>query len=133
MTSKRETVDQIYKLLISLVEDEEPQKQPKKTTRKTTKKKTTKKARTSNNSVATTKTHNNQRINKFDSMAEKNMFRDDVAIDRKLSIQPPSPRTRSYNTISVSCRVCGKKENLNPSLVSEPTRYKCNSCSRSGG
>ena len=133
MTSKRETVDQIYKLLISLVEEEEPQEEPKKPARKNTKKKTAKKPSAKSGRVAQTKTHSNQRVNKFDSMIEKNMFRDDIAIDRKLSIQPPSPRTRSFTTISVSCRVCGKKENLSPALVSEPTRYKCNSCSRSGG
>ena len=135
MTSKRETVDQIYKLLISLVEDDSPQEdtQTKKKTRRNTKKKTTKKPEVTTNQLAETSRNSNQRINKFDSMAEKNMFRDDIAIDRKLSVQPPCPRTRSYNTISVACRVCGKTETVNPSLVSETTRYKCNSCARSGG
>jgi len=131
MSNKRETVDKIYQLLISLVEEDEPVHQPA-PPKKTTKKKST------TNRISKTKTiqtneNSSQRLNKFDSMAEKNMFRDDIAIDRKLSVQPPCPRTRSYATIDVSCRVCGKTDKVNPALVSEPSRYKCNSCARSGG
>jgi len=130
MSNKKETVEQIYKLLMALVDDEEGQtieeeKPKKKSTRKTTPVK--------NKRVANSKKTKTVSTNKFDSMPERNMFKEDTAIDKKLRVLDPCPRTRSFNTIEVACRVCGKKENLNPVLVNEPTRYKCNGCSRSGG
>lgn len=73
-------------------------------------------------------------INKFEKMSEFNMHKDDIAIDEKLSKHPPVARSREYDPISVTCRVCGKKENVNPSLVHDsPARYKCNSCSTNAG
>jgi hypothetical protein len=122
--NKKEAIEQIYKLLMTLVDEEDNQEQiPQKTESKSTRNKKTSPTRKS-------KTQSN---NKFDSMPEKNMFREDVEIDRKLSVVEPCPRTRSFHTIEVSCRVCGKKDKLNPALVNEPTRYKCNNCSKSGG
>lgn len=132
MSNKKETIEQIVDLLRSLVEDEPEIEEVKPAKKKTIKKKTTRKkssaARTRNTATAKTTS-----TNKFDSMPERNMFRDDVAIDKKLNVQPPSPRTRSYSTIDVTCRSCGKSESLNPALVHDATRYKCNTCSQAGG
>ena len=134
MSNKKETIEQIVDLLRSLVEDDEPQEETKPTNRKkkTAKKKTTtrKKPTTARTKTAPAKATSS---NKFDSMPERNMFRDDVAIDKKLNVQPPSPRTRTFNTIDVSCRSCGKRESVNPALVHDHARYKCNTCSQSGG
>ena len=73
-------------------------------------------------------------INKFDSMIEAKMHKEDVEIDKKLNVYGPTPRTRKYNPVPVRCRVCGKTEKVNPNLVSEGVdRYKCNACSRGAG
>lgn len=128
MSNKREAVEQIYKLLMTLVDDENKEVDDKPEEPKTKTKSAKKNNRTSDIKKAKT-----QSKNKFDSMPERNMFKEDIEIDKKLSVVEPCPRTRSFNTIEVSCRVCGKKENLNPVLVHEPTRYKCNACAKSGG
>lgn len=73
------------------------------------------------------------RPNKFENMMEKGMHKDDIEIDKKLSSHPPVARARDFQTIRVKCRVCGKEEEINPSLSSETTRYKCNNCSTSAG
>lgn len=74
------------------------------------------------------------RKNKFLDMPEKNMHKADVAIDKKLSINPPTPRNRKFMAVKVKCRICGKEEKVNPSIVPEPAdRYKCNNCSTSAG
>jgi hypothetical protein len=84
-----------------------------------------------------TKSKNNfsGHYNKFDSMSEKNMHKEDVAIDQKLRTQPPVLRNREYQPVSVRCRVCGKQENVNPQVLtgSELERYKCNKCSSTPG
>lgn len=73
-------------------------------------------------------------VNKFNSMPEKNLHKDDSAIDKKLCIQPPVPRARRFSLIKVICRVCGKREEVSPGLlVDSPDRYKCNKCSTSAG
>ena len=81
------------------------------------------------------KTNNNQKKfnNKFDSMPEINMFKEDVEIDRKLQKFPPTPRTRKFIPIKVQCRICGKKEKVPPTLVETTDRYKCNRCSSGAG
>lgn len=72
--------------------------------------------------------------NKFDSMAEKNLHKADIAIDKKLSKYGPTPRTRKFKTLKVKCRVCGKTEEVNPAVLTDtPERYKCNACARSAG
>lgn len=72
--------------------------------------------------------------NKFTDMPERNMHKDDIAIDKKLSKFPPMDRTRNFEMIDVVCRVCGKKETISPSLLFDtPSRYKCNNCSTSAG
>lgn len=73
-------------------------------------------------------------INKFDSMPERRMHKEDVAIDKKLSIQPPVPRARKFELVQANCRVCGRKEEINPVLITDSLdRYKCNKCSGSAG
>lgn len=77
---------------------------------------------------------NNGFVNKFESMSEFNSYKADSAIDKALSQHPPVARTREFEPINVVCRVCGKKESINPSLAHEgPSRYKCNNCSKSPG
>lgn len=73
-------------------------------------------------------------VNKFEQMAERNMHREDVEIDKKLAKYDPTPRSRQFNMIEVTCRVCGKKESINPVLLADsPDRHKCNTCSGSAG
>lgn len=75
-----------------------------------------------------------QRENKFLSMPEKNMHKEDVEIDKRLNKLPPTPRSRSFKPIRVTCRVCGKSENVNPNyMTTEIDRYKCNKCSGAAG
>ena len=72
--------------------------------------------------------------NLFLEMAEKDMHKSDSAIDKKLSINPPTPRNRKFTPIEVKCRSCGRTEKVNPAIVPESRdRYKCNKCSTSAG
>lgn len=73
--------------------------------------------------------------NKFLAMPEKDMHKDDVAIDKLLSQSGPVARSREYDPIKVKCRVCGREDMINPSLVYDlrEGRYKCNKCSTSSG
>jgi hypothetical protein len=85
-----------------------------------------------------TSTHNikakPERENKFDQMAELHMHREDIAVDKKLSIQPPVPRARKFRMIKATCRVCGRTEDINPILITDSLdRYKCNKCSAGAG
>ena len=73
------------------------------------------------------------RPNKFEEMSEFRMHKDDTLVDKKLQKIPPVPRNRDYTPINIRCRVCGKQENINPSLVESSERYKCNKCSTSSG
>lgn len=81
-----------------------------------------------------TRKRNKPTKNKFDSMPEKRMHQEDIAIDKKLAIQPPTQRSRPFQAINVTCRSCGKKESVNPSLLPDSAdRYKCNKCSSTAG
>lgn len=72
--------------------------------------------------------------NLFDTMMESRMHKEDVEIDKKLSKNGPSPRLRKYSPIKVRCRVCGKSESINPSILTDsPERYKCNKCAKEPG
>lgn len=80
------------------------------------------------------KAKNNRSINKFESMSEFRMHKDDSLIDKKLSKIEPVARMREFDFIDVVCRVCGKKENIAPALLFDiPSRYKCNNCSTNAG
>jgi hypothetical protein len=75
-----------------------------------------------------------QHYNKFESMPEKNMHKDDTKIDKVLSQYSPTERTRQFNFINVNCRVCGRTDSINPALVYDSeNRYKCNKCSKIPG
>lgn len=71
--------------------------------------------------------------NKFEEMPEFRMHKEDSILDKKLQKIPPVPRNRNYEPINVRCRVCGRIESVNPSLVESSERFKCNKCSTSSG
>lgn len=72
-------------------------------------------------------------VNKFEKMSEFQMHKDDVKVDKTLSVHPPVSRMREFEMVDVVCRICGKKETVNPSLVDSKSRYKCNNCSTQAG
>jgi len=75
-----------------------------------------------------------EHYNKFDNMPEAGMHKSDSLIDKKLSVHPPSPRTRQFEAVDVKCRSCGKSEKINPVLLPDSNdRYKCNKCSTMAG
>lgn len=75
-----------------------------------------------------------QSKNKFLSMGVKDLHKEDVQIDKILNKNPPTPRTRTFESVDVVCRSCGKRESVSPSLLHDsPSRYKCNKCSSSPG
>lgn len=86
-----------------------------------------------NASKSKTKNKKHDEENLFETMPEARMHKDDVEIDKKLNRAPPTQRSRSFQPITVTCRVCGKKESVNPVLVESVDRYKCNKCAISAG
>lgn len=74
-----------------------------------------------------------QSTNKFLDMPEMHMHKEDCLIDKKLIVKPPVPRERKFQLVDVICRICGKKERVNPVLMESRDRYKCNKCSTSAG
>lgn len=72
-------------------------------------------------------------LNKFLDMPEKNMHKDDADVDKKLNVHPPVARARDFDPIQVVCRVCNKTEMVAPSLVESVSRYKCNNCAKNPG
>lgn len=71
--------------------------------------------------------------NKFEDMPERNMHKEDSLVDKQLIKHPPVARSREFEPVKVTCRVCGKTETINPSLVESANRYKCNRCAASAG
>jgi hypothetical protein len=67
-------------------------------------------------------------VNKFCEMPEFNLHKEDTDFDKKVRRFPPTPRNRSFNYVKVKCRLCGKEEEISPSLVESVERYKCNKC-----
>jgi len=101
---------------------EKPKAKKTRTTKKTTRK-TTNKTRTSE-----------ERHNKFLDMAENNMFKEDPKVAKKLYNQPPMRRRSKKPKLSVTCRICGKREEISSSLLyGDKDRYKCNKCCSSAG
>ena len=75
-----------------------------------------------------------QTENKFDQMMEAHLHKEDIEVDKKLRKYDPTPRIRKFDPITVTCRVCGKSEEVNPVVLTDSKdRYKCNNCSRSAG
>jgi hypothetical protein len=118
-----ETIKQLISLLQQLVPNQEDNDSPKPVqTGKAKTKKTNKKSQSRSSN------------NKFENMPEYGMHKEDASIDKVLSKHPPVARMREFDPASVVCRVCGKKEIVNPALVFEgAARYKCNRCATSAG
>lgn len=85
------------------------------------------------NNIKTRNAKISSSTNKFLDMQESRMHREDTQIDKQLSKYPPTPRTRKFAKIKVACRVCGRKEEISPSILENPDRYKCNKCATSPG
>jgi len=80
------------------------------------------------------KSRKNQHNNKFLSMREKDMHKEDTKVDKLLCKNNPVSRSREFSLVKVTCRVCGKTEEINPVLLFDsPNRYKCNNCSTTSG
>lgn len=118
------------KLLISMLQGLLPKE---KDAEENTTKSTRKVDEFDNPNIKTKSTKIHSRPNKFLSMPEMSMHKDDVKIDQKLSVQPPCPRTRSFEPVEVRCRSCGKTEKVNPAILDSADRYKCNKCSTMAG
>jgi hypothetical protein len=126
------------KMLISMLQSMLPnddttvESNPKKI--KKTKSKTRKVDEFDNPNIKTKSTRMlSHRQNKFLNMPEMNMHKADTVIDKKLSVQPPCPRTRSFEPVKVVCRSCKKTEEVNPAILDSADRYKCNKCSTMAG
>ena len=75
-----------------------------------------------------------QHYNKFDDMMEKSLYKADTEVQKKLSQHPPVPRVRAAGLVKATCRICGKTEEVSPSLLYEgASRYKCNACAKGSG
>lgn len=102
-----------------LTDDEDIEVNPKPVKKNSTKKASTNKKK--------------KTLNKFDSMTEFSMCKEDVEIDRKIKKPPPSLRNRPFDFVSVQCRVCGKQDKVAPSMIESIERYKCNKCATGAG
>ena len=95
-----------------------------------------KKSNKNKNNIKTKKTKISQddSSNKFIELGFDKLHREDIAIDKVLRKGPPTPRRRKLSQTKVRCRVCGREETINASLLYEsPDRYKCNKCCSSPG
>ena len=81
------------------------------------------------------KKDNHEQNNKFLSMPERHMHKEDTDIDKILCQHPPVARAREFEPVKVRCRVCNKEEMIHPGLAYDlkENRYKCNRCSTSAG
>ncbi len=120
LSNNPEQIKQLIGLLQSLLPSEDLSNNK---TKKPTRTRKTKKEKSKQNDKLVN--------NKFLEMAEANMHKDDLAIDKKLAKFPPTPRSRKFISIEVRCRSCGKTEQVNAVLVHDKDRYKCNRCSAS--
>lgn len=120
MALNNDDIKQLISILQRGLVDEPSEDQPKPKQKRASKK-------------STQKVKETTFVNKFDTMSESRMHKDDIEIDRKLNKLPPTQRARNYKPLTVTCRVCGKQESLNPSLVESVERHKCNRCATSAG
>jgi len=117
----KEDIMALIAILQKGLEDNEPEKQVKPKGKRAIRTK----QKTDNNK--------NKIVNKFLTMPERHMHKEDTLIDKKLNVRPPTERTRQFNSVSVRCRVCGKEEQVNSNYIESKERYKCNKCSTSAG
>lgn len=114
-------------------DDSEPGVETKGSRRKTANKKSTIKKKTTTRkrtSVAQKEKDNNR----FLSMNEFNMYKENPNTAKKLYNQPPMQRRSGKNLVDVVCRTCGKREKVSSALLYNGVeRYKCNKCSTSPG
>lgn len=123
MEVDKEDIKTLISILQKLVSDTSSESKPK---AKSSKTRTTNKKKPS-------PPPKNSRENKFESMSELTMFKEDSIIDKQLQKgRSPTPRNRKSPTTPAICRVCGKKDNMVSGLV-ETDRYKCNKCSTTAG
>ena len=107
---------------------------PKKAKRSRSKKPTATVEEDSKIRIKSTKFRKSNKSNLFDSMEIKNSHKDDAKTDKKLlKNRRPSERREALDLINVICRCCGKREKINPGIVYDIGRYKCNQCSTSSG
>lgn len=119
-------IDILQSMLVSSTDDTAVEVEPEPIMAK---QKTTKKIKSSSK-----RTSKSNFVNKFDSMPEKNLHKEDVLIDKKLCVKPPVARARHFEFIDATCRVCRKTESINPAILTDSIdRYKCNKCSTSPG
>lgn len=75
-----------------------------------------------------------QKENKFLSMPEANMYKEDPEVAQKLYKLPPVSRGRKSQIVNARCRICGKEEKIQASLIyGGIDRFKCNKCSSTPG
>jgi len=129
LTKNPQQIQQLISLLQSLLPEQDKQQTGSVSTQNNTEFKVSPQKQETPNNSHTQPT----RVNKFLSMPEMNMHKEDVSIDKSLLKHPPVARTREFEPVEVMCRVCGKKEKISPSLVESATRYKCNRCAASAG
>jgi type VI protein secretion system component VasK len=123
-----EQIKQLISILQNLVN---ASTEETKTVTNTVKKTRNKKSNTTKNKQ--TKQSNN-RANKFLDMPERDLHKEDIEIDKRLQKLPPTPRSRRFQQLRATCRVCGKTENVSPGYITtELDRYKCNRCSGAAG
>lgn len=130
MSIDNQDIKQLITILQKMLVDNQDEKMlssSKASTKKTTKSNDSSVIKTHNKKIST------EHYNKFIDMPEKDMHKEDTEIDKKLNKNGPTPRTRSFNFVDVTCRVCGKKESISPALVDSISRYKCNTCATSSG
>lgn len=84
----------------------------------------------STDTVKVTNQEDNQKKNLFDKMMEKNLHKEDIEIDKKLSRYPPTERNRPFEFVEVKCRCCGITQKVHPNLAFDKDRYKCNRCTK---
>lgn len=88
----------------------------------------------SNNTIKHKKTNGKSSVNKFDSMREKGLHKNDTEVDKLLNKYPPTTRSRTSTLVEAKCRSCGKTEQVSSLLITDSVnRYKCNSCSKEPG
>ena len=72
--------------------------------------------------------------NKFEKMRDRNSFKDDAKIDKKLwGDRQPTERPEEFEFVEVQCKECGKWYDINPTLiyVDQDTRevnFTCDNC-----